>query len=100
MLRFARLSRGRRTDKANKKPYQKTKDYKADRKSIIESIKQKWKDKDKPSDVLMALPFPVPTKKAQQLVAIAPDVNKLMASYIEEGVDDLKEISNCQRVFA
>lgn len=79
-------------EKAKRKPYQKTKDYKADRKSIIESIKQKWKDKDKPSDVLMALPFPVPTKKAQQLVAIAPDVSKLMASYIEEGVDDLKEI--------
>ena len=79
-------------EKAKRKPYQKTKDYKADRKSIIESIKQKWKDKDKPSDVLMALPFPVPTKKAQQLVAIAPDVSKLMSSYIEEGVDDLKEI--------
>ena len=79
-------------EKAKRKPYQKTKDYKADRKSIIESIKQKWKDKDKPSDVLMALPFPVPTKKAQQLIAIAPDVNKLMSSYIEEGVDDLKEI--------
>jgi hypothetical protein len=79
-------------EKAKRKPYQKTKDYKADRKSIIESIKQKWKDKDKPTDVLMALPFPVPTKKAQQLVAIAPDVSKLMASYIEEGVDDLKEI--------
>lgn len=79
-------------EKAKRKPYQKTKDYKAERKSIIESIKQKWKDKDKPSDVLMALPFPVPTKKAQQLVAIAPDVSKLMSSYIEEGVDDLKEI--------
>lgn len=79
-------------EKAKRKPYQKTKDYKADRKSIIESIKQKWKDKDKPSDVLMALPFPVPTKKAQQLVAIAPDVSKLMSSYLEEGVDDLKEI--------
>jgi hypothetical protein len=79
-------------EKAKRKPYQKTKDYKADRKSIIDSIKQKWKDKDKPTDVLMALPFPVPTKKAQQLVAIAPDVSKLMASYIEEGVDDLKEI--------
>lgn len=79
-------------EKAKRKPYQKTKNYKADRKSIIESIKQKWKDKDKPSDVLMALPFPVPTKKAQQLVAIAPDVSKLMSSYLEEGVDDLKEI--------
>ena len=79
-------------EKAKRKPYQKTKDYKADRKSIIESIKQKWKDKDKPTDILMALPFPVPTKKAQQLIAIAPDVSKLMSSYIEEGVDDLKEI--------
>ena len=81
-----------KNEKKARKPYQKTKDYKAERKSIIDEIKKKWKDKDKPSDILMALPFPMPTKKAQQLAAISPDVTKLMKLYVEEGIDTLAEV--------
>jgi hypothetical protein len=80
--------------KKARKPYQKTRDYKAERLSVIDEIKKKWKEKGKPSDVLMALPFPIPTTKAKQLYAIAPDVSKLMTLYVEEGVDNLKEITS------
>jgi hypothetical protein len=75
-----------------RKPYQKTKDYKSEKKSVIDSIKQKWKEKGKPSNVLLATPVPLPITKIKQLTAIAPDVNKLMNLYIEEGVDTLAEV--------
>ena len=80
--------------KKARKPYEKSRDYKAERKSVIEEIKRKWKEKGKPTDVLLAVPLPFSPTKAKQLYAIAPDVSKLMTLYVEEGVDNLKEITS------
>ena len=54
-------------------------DYQAERKTIVESIKDKWK-KASEDNTLTAVPLPY----AKQLAAIAPDVAKLLNSYISE----------------
>ncbi len=64
-----------------------TKDFKKERAGIIESIKDKWRNAGK-DNTLTAVPVPY----AKQLAAIAPDVAKLMRSYIEEGVTEFGEI--------
>jgi hypothetical protein len=58
------------------------------REDIKQSIKDKWK-KASNDGTLTAVPVPY----AKQLVAIAPDVAKLVKSYVEEGVTDLKEMT-------
>lgn len=58
-----------------------------ERDSIKQSIKDKWK-KAGNDGTLMAIPVPY----AKQLAAISPDVAKLMRSYVEEGVTELKDI--------
>lgn len=62
-------------------------DYKKERESIKDAIKNKWK-KAANDGTLMAIPVPY----AKQLAAISPDVAKLMKSYVEEGVTELSEI--------
>jgi hypothetical protein len=63
------------------------KDFKSERRDIKQSIKEKW-NKAANDGTLTAVPVPY----AKQLVAIAPDVAKLMKSYVEEGVVSLVEI--------
>jgi len=61
-------------------------DYQAERKDIVKSIKDKW-NKAGNDGTLTAVPIPY----AKQLAAIAPDVAKLLNSYItefkERGID-------------
>ncbi len=76
-----------KNEKKARKPYQKTKDYKAERSSILESIREKLK-KARSGEELTFVPVPY----AKELIAISPDVTKLMKLYIEEGVDTLAEV--------
>jgi hypothetical protein len=62
-----------------------TKDFKKEREDLKQSIKDKWKNAGK--DILSS---DVPYRA--QLFAIAPDVAKLMKSYVEEGVTEFGEI--------
>ena len=57
------------------------------RETLKESIKDKWK-KAANDGTLTAVPLPY----AKQLAAIAPDVSKLVRSYVEEGVTNLGEV--------
>ena len=65
-------------------------DYQAERKTIVESIKDKWK-KAGNDGTLTAVPVPFVKPISQKLTAIAPDVAKLLNSYIaefkERGID-------------
>lgn len=74
-------------EKKERKPYQKTKDYKSARSSILEAIREKLK-KARSGEELTFVPVPY----AKELIAISPDVSKLMKLYVEEGVDNLAEI--------
>ena len=76
-----------KNEKKARKPYQKTKDYKAERSSILESIREKLK-KARSGEELTFVPVPY----AKELIAISPDVTKLMKLYVEEGVDTLAEV--------
>lgn len=61
------------------------KDFNKERKEILQSMKDKWKQAGK--DTLSSdLPF------RKQFAAIAPDVGKLIRSYIEQGITKLEEI--------
>jgi hypothetical protein len=62
-------------------------DFKKERENIVNSIKDKWK-KAGNDGTLNALPVPY----AKQLVAIAPDVAKLVKSLVEEGIDKLEDV--------
>jgi hypothetical protein len=55
-------------------------DYANERKVIIASIKEKWNKASK-GGAITAVPLPF----SQQLAAIAPDVAKLIGSYLEQG---------------
>lgn len=55
-------------------------DYNNERKVIIASIKEKWNKASK-GGAITAVPLPF----SQQLAAIAPDVAKLIGSYLEQG---------------
>jgi hypothetical protein len=61
-------------------------DYDKERKDILKDIKDKWKGAG--GGTLTAVPVPY----AAQLYAIAPDVSKLVRSYVEEGVDKLSDL--------
>jgi hypothetical protein len=63
------------------------KDRTKERSEIKQSIKDKWK-KAANDGTLTAVPIPY----AKQLYAIAPDVAKLMQSYIADGIDKLDDI--------
>lgn len=65
-------------------------DFVTERKKITESISEKLK---KARGELNVVPVPY----AKELIAIAPDVAKLMKSYVEEGVVKLEEIT--QKIF-
>lgn len=60
-------------------------DIKKERESIIDSIKKKLKDS---RSQFNSTPVPY----ANELIAIAPDVAKLVKNYVEEGVVNLSEI--------
>ena len=61
------------------------KDFTKEREDLKQSIKEKWRNAGK--DTLSSdIPY------RQQLFAIAPDVAKLMKSYVEEGVTEFGEI--------
>lgn len=63
-------------------------EYAKIREDIKQSIKDKWK-KASEDGTLTAVPVPY----AKQLAAISPDVAKLVKSYVEEGVTELKDIT-------
>lgn len=62
-------------------------DFTKERKDIVASIKEKWSQASK-DNTLTAVPVPY----AKQLVAIAPDVAKLVRSLVEEGVTELADV--------
>jgi hypothetical protein len=80
--------RAARKERGSKPRASRQKDYKKERQSIKESIKEKWQKASRGDGTLTAVPVPY----AAQLVAIAPDVAKLMKSYVEEGVTTLADI--------
>jgi hypothetical protein len=82
----AEVRAARREKSERKTP--RAKDFKKERQSIKDSIKEKWQKASKGDGTLTAVPVPY----AAQLVAIAPDVAKLMKSYVEEGVSALQDI--------
>jgi hypothetical protein len=63
------------------------KDYKKEREDLKAKIKEKW-NKAANDGTLTAVPLPY----AKQLAAIAPDVARLMKSYVEEGVTTLSAL--------
>lgn len=73
--------------KQKKSTAKKQKDFKSERQDIRNSIKEKW-NKAANDNTLTAVPLPY----AKQLSAIAPDVAKLMKSYIEEGIVTFSEV--------
>jgi hypothetical protein len=77
-----------RAARKESKPRSKAKDYKKERQDIKAKIKEKWQQASKGDGTLTAVPVPY----AAQLVAIAPDVARLMRSYVEEGVTTLQEV--------
>lgn len=61
------------------------KDYTTERKDIVDNIKKKW-DASKGQLSATLIPY------ADRLVAIAPDVIKLMRSYVEQGITELPDV--------
>lgn len=61
--------------------------YVKDRQSIKEAMKDKW-NKAANDGTLTAVPLPY----VKQLIAISPDVSRLMKSYVEEGIDKLGDV--------
>ena len=86
--KFSDLEAQKKVDAEKKKVARKksTDEYKKERQSIRESIKDKWEKAGKDETLSVTVPY------AKQLMAIAPDVAKLMKSYIEEGITDFGEI--------
>lgn len=70
--------------KAAKKPGEK-RDYKAERKDILDNIKKKW-DESKGQASATFVPY------AEQLIKIAPDVVKLVKNIVDEGIDKLPDV--------
>lgn len=61
------------------------KDYTSERKQIITDIKEKLR-KARGETSVVAVPY------AKELIAIAPDVAKLVKSYVEQGIKELPEL--------
>jgi hypothetical protein len=76
--------------KAEKKkaPTTGKRDYAAERKDVIDSIKEKLRKARTGQGGLTSVPVPY----AKELIEIAPDVTKLAKLYIEEGVEKLEDI--------
>ena len=67
-------------------------DYAAEKKSIIDNIKNKWKKAGNDNGTLLAVPLPISPKLVKQLYEVSPDVAKLMRIYIDEGASKLSEV--------
>ena len=67
--------------RAENKPKKSKQDYASERKAIIQSIKDKWNKASKGEGGLTMAVVPYQS----QLMAIAPDVAKLVKSYLEQG---------------
>lgn len=76
--------------KAPKKTNKTDADFKIERESIFNSIKDKWDKASKGAGGLTAVPVPY----SAQLAAISPEVLKLVKSYAEQGVVKLDDIVN------
>jgi len=63
-------------------------DYTAERKEVIDSIKEKLKKARTGQGGLTAVPIPY----AKELAEIAPDVAKLVRLYVEEGAEKLDDV--------
>jgi hypothetical protein len=63
-------------------------DYTAERKEVIDSIKEKLKKARTGQSGLTAVPIPY----AKELTEIAPDVAKLVRLYVEEGAEKLDDV--------
>jgi hypothetical protein len=63
-------------------------DYTAERKEVIDSIKEKLKKARTGQGGLTAVPIPY----AKELTEIAPDVAKLVRLYVEEGAEKLEDV--------
>lgn len=72
-------------EEAKKVKKQAGKDYSAERKQIIDDLKKKW-DSSKGQLSSTFIPY------ADRLVKIAPDVVKLMRSYVEQGITELPDV--------
>lgn len=72
-------------EEAKKTKKQSGKDYSAERKQIIDDLKKKW-DSSKGQLSSTFIPY------ADRLVKIAPDVVKLMKSYVEQGITELPDV--------
>lgn len=72
--------------KSEKNP--ETKDYKTERKQILDDISKKWNES---KGRLSASIIPIPIDR---LIEIAPDVMKLVRNVVSEGVDKLPDIIN------
>lgn len=83
----AKLKAELEVKKAKASTKKQTKDFKKEREDLKQSIKDKW-NKAADDNTLSAVAVPY----AKQLIAIAPDVAKLMKSYIEEGVTEFGDI--------
>lgn len=62
------------------------KDYKTERKQILDDIANKWKKSSKENLGASFVPY------AKELAAIAPDVMKLVKNLVEEGVEKLPDV--------
>lgn len=74
----AELEIERQKKKSEGKPRKSNQEYTDERKQLIQSIKDKWKNAGK-GKTYVTLPY------APQLIAIAPDVARLVKSYIDQG---------------
>lgn len=80
--RFAELQAKKGVEKKKKS----STEYKSERENIRQSIKEKWSAVGKDGTLSATVPY------AKQLAAIAPDVAKLVKSYISEGVTEFAEV--------
>lgn len=72
-------------DEAKKIKKQPNKDYSGERKQILDDLKKKW-DSSKGQLSSTFIPY------ADRLFKIAPDVIKLMKSYVEQGITELPDV--------
>lgn len=77
--------------KASKKTHE---ERVANRKKIVQSIKEKWTKAGKSTGELLAVPVPLPIKKIKQLKAISTDVKLLVQDLVGEGIDKLDVVIN------
>jgi hypothetical protein len=74
--------------KGQKKSQKSAEDFKKEREDIKQSIKDKLKKSREGGEGLSAVPLPF----AKEIVAILPDIAKLVKSYAEEGIIKFEEV--------